>query len=375
LLSLIVVQAEYGDCMLLESDATNVKSYILIDGGPSQTYKRYLRPTIERFVKNRKLDLVVLSHIDNDHISGLLDLLEEIKNQKEGNQNIIVRIEDMWHNSFKDLLQMDKQTVAFVKGILRSHLGAMSSVDTASPVIEPILILKGVSEGIDLADLAKSLRIPANSNFDNTLIVAEDILKPIQIGKIQFHILGPTRKNIQKLKKDWSDWLIRHKDTPVSVLDYAAIKEIDNSVTNRSSIMFIVESEGKKILFTGDGLGSDIVDVLSEKQMLNSEGKLHVNILKVPHHGSERNVSEEFFGIITADTYVISANGRDDNPSLSTLKWIIESAGGKLSEIEIVATNVTPNIEKIIQEYPEQKFNYKFRFIKEGDDYVTLELK
>ena len=89
--------------------------------------------------------------------------------------------------------------------------------------------------------------------------------------------------------------------------------------------MFLVESEGKKILFTGDGLGSDIVDFLSEKQMLEPEGRLHVDILKVPHHGSERNISETFFDIVTADVYVISANGRDDNPSFLTLKWIIEN--------------------------------------------------
>ena len=51
--------------------------------------------------------------------------------------------------------------------------------------------------------------------------------------------------------------------------------------------------------------------------MLGPEGRLHVDILKVPHHGSERNISETFFDIVTADVYVISANGRDDNPSFN----------------------------------------------------------
>ena len=80
--------------------------------------------------------------------------------------------------------------------------------------------------------------------------------------------------------------------------------------------------------------------------MLNSEGRIHVDIMKVPHHGSERNSSEQFFEIVTADTYIISANGRDDNPSFSTLKWIIESKKNLDREITIVATNKTENLVK-----------------------------
>ena len=64
--------------------------------------------------------------------------------------------------------------------------------------------------------------------------------------------------------------------------------------------MFMVESDGKRLLFTGDGLGRDVEDI-SEKKLLNSEGRLHVDILKVPHHGSEGNVSEQFFDTVTSD--------------------------------------------------------------------------
>jgi hypothetical protein len=58
--------------------------------------------------------------------------------------------------------------------------------------------------------------------------------------------------------------------------------------------------------------------------LLDKQGKFHVDVLKVPHHGSDRNISSEFFNTVIADYYVISANGGDDNPSIDTLKWIIE---------------------------------------------------
>ena len=53
-----------------------------------------------------------------------------------------------------------------------------------------------------------------------------------------------------------------------------------------------------------------------------SSRKLHVDVLKVPHHGSSRNVEEDFFRDVTADHYVISANGKYDNPDAETLKMI-----------------------------------------------------
>ena len=48
--------------------------------------------------------------------------------------------------------------------------------------------------------------------------------------------------------------------------DYQAMQALDSSITNLSSIMFLVESAGKKMLFTGDGLGDDIIESLSEKR-------------------------------------------------------------------------------------------------------------
>ena len=97
---------------------------------------------------------------------------------------------------------------------------------------------------------------------------------------------------------------------------------------------------------------------------MDSRGRLHVDILKVPHHGSERNVSEQFFETVTADVYVISANGRDDNPSFLTLKWIIESEQKNNRKIIIVATNKTENIKKAIQVYDPNKVSIQVRILE-----------
>jgi beta-lactamase superfamily II metal-dependent hydrolase len=72
-------QDEFGDCLLLQSSDGSNSISILIDGSPSQTCEKNLKPTLDTVLPSKKIDLAILSHIDNDHVLGLLDLFEAIK--------------------------------------------------------------------------------------------------------------------------------------------------------------------------------------------------------------------------------------------------------------------------------------------------------
>ena len=74
------------------------------------------------------------------------------------------------------------------------------------------------------------------------------------------------------------------------------------------------------ILFTGGGLGKDVIDVPSKNGILDKQGKSHIDVLKVPHHGIDRNVTMKFFNRASADHYVISANRRNHNASLCYIR-------------------------------------------------------
>ena len=239
-----------------------------------------------------------------------------------------------------------------------------------------ISALKGISEGRDLTKLAHNLNIPINSQFEgNPIVVGEGEYNIIELGNIKFHILGPTQKSLECLKKIWADWESQLLQAEATIHDFQAMQALDSSITNLSSVMFLMEAEGKRLLFSGDGLGDNIIESLSKRELLDSQGRLHVDILKVPHHGSERNVSEQFFETVTADVYVISANGRDDNPSFLTLKWIIENGQKNNRNITIVATNKTENIEKAQQIYDPKKFQYKFMFLEPHADFFELDVQ
>ena len=374
MLKLTVVQAEYGDCLLLESSDGNNSNFILIDGGPSQTYKRHLNATLKVIVTNKKLGLVILSHIDNDHVLGLLDLFEDIKKDTEAKVEELTQIGGLWHNSFSDIVGENVNKSPLMQNLFSSS--SFSTIDIESNIsrLPAIGALKGVGEGRDLRKLAHSLHIPINPQFGGSLIDAADKYKNAKVGSMKFNILGPTQKNLDKLRKVWNDWLRRRHKATTKTSDFRALQVLDASIANLSSIMFMVESQGKKLLFTGDGLGEAVVDALSKRGLLDSQGRYHVDLMKVPHHGSERNSSREFFDLVTADAYVISANGRDDNPSLATLEWIIESKRKKNKIITIFLTNRTNNTDKILQKYDQNKFHYRFHFLKKGSHSLVIRL-
>jgi hypothetical protein len=376
LLKLIVVQAEYGDCMILQSSDDTNSTSVLIDGGPSQTYEKNLKPTLDTILTNQNLDLVILSHIDNDHVLGLLDLFEAIERERESGGSKVLKVNGLWHNSFSDLIKSNNDTNKLMRNLFSSK--RFFSIENKNKITElPALgALKGISEGRDLMKLAKNLNISINSQFGGDPIVTEEDDKVIKLQNLKFSILGPTQKNLDKLKRIWDDWESSHLRAESTIDDdYKGLQALDSSITNLSSITFLVESEGKRMLFTGDGLGNDILESLSKRGLLDPRGRLHVDILKVPHHGSERNVSEEFFEAITADTYIISANGRDDNPSFLTLKWIIESGKKYHRKVTIVATNKTENIKKALQDYDSKQFQYSFVFLKPNTDFLELDEK
>jgi beta-lactamase superfamily II metal-dependent hydrolase len=119
------------------------------------------------------------------------------------------------------------------------------------------------------------------------------------------------------LQEEWEKWLQKQKKAAALPAEEAkaAARDLDMSVPNLSSIMLLVEAEGKTVLLTGDGRGDHLLEGLQQSKLLNKEGIFHVDVFKLPHHGSARNIAPELFERITADTYVICANGKYDNPS------------------------------------------------------------
>lgn len=359
------VQAQFGDCLILEFGTDANRRFILIDGGPPDTFNNDLDAALQSIVQSGKLDVVVLSHIDNDHIVGLLDLLAALEEDQANNQPLRIAIAALWHNSFQKSLDPDGE-IAQRMQMLMTMAGSAS---VAMPLAADAFF--GVKEGNRLRILAKKLKIPMNKGFENDLIMIETATQPLKFGKLTMRVVGPNQANLDALRDDWMKWLAKTEQQLAS--DPSTMANSDKSIPNLSSIVLLVECEGKTILLTGDARSDHIVAGLNHAGLL-TDGKLHVDVLKVAHHGSSRNATAKFFKTITADTYVISANGKYDNPDYDTLKWIVEAAHSTERKIEIVVTNVTPSIKELKQSHKPADYGYQLTLKPKADHSIVVEL-
>lgn len=368
MLKLRIVQAEFGDCLILEYGTDAAPNYMLIDGGPNHIYGQHLKSELEAITATGGvLDLVVLSHVDQDHIVGLLDFFAELREQRANNENETIAVDQIWFNQFSQSIDPGnlisprfQALVAGIQGhgIMMEHAG---------------MSLDSIGQGHQLHLVSQLLGLSVNQQFTDNKVKVDNAPGPIQFGNLTLTVVGPTEANLEKLGDEWSDWLDENEQI-VGTDDPFVAAMIDRSIPNLSSIMLLAEAHGKTMLLTGDGRGDHLLSGLDDLGLLDANGSIHVDLLKLPHHGSDRNVTKEFFRKVTADTYVVSANGKHGNPDLATLIWIVETASEQNRNIEIVATNRTDSTDGLLVNNPPEDFGYSLTIMPKDQNAHVFEL-
>src|SRR5207248_827400 len=129
---------------------------------------------------------------------------------------------------------------------------------------------------------------------------------------------------------------------------------------NLSSIIVLATLAGKSMLLTGDARGDEVIHGLEQAGLKKHGQPFHVDLLKIPHHGSQRNVAPEFFQQVTADHYVISSDGEKfSNPDIPTLRWLSEARANDAYTLYLT--------------YPEEEFDPMFD--RKGFDQLRAEEK
>jgi hypothetical protein len=317
MLTIEALRAKHGDALLLHHGTKAKPRLIVVDGGPPGVYPDALKPRLEELRKAQKLgaatplpiDMVMVSHLDEDHIAGVLELMQKLRDEQGPKP---WRIDRVWHNTFDDILGNKDASIASTNGPL--------SPSSFGGVLAPAgsLVLASVGQGRELRKLVEFFHLADNPPFGGLVQRGH---APITIGDLTLTVIAPDKERLEKLQADWDQ-----KIKPILKKEKAHQAEIaafiDSSVYNLSSIVVLVESGGKRLLLTGDGRGDHTLEGLKSAGLLDQSGKLHLDVLKCPHHGSIRNVEKKYFETIVADHYVISADGKFDNPDVATLELI-----------------------------------------------------
>jgi len=359
-----VIQARFGDCFLLEYGNESSPSFMLIDGGPSGNYEQALKPALTTLLKDQShIDDIVISHVDNDHILGVLDLLTDLQQQQDKGAKPNLSIGQVWFNSFTKTIGtpalQDRMTkvnkVAAVNGLKMQEMA---------------MALNGIKEGGRVLQRTTNLRIAVNKDAPNGFYLAAANNKHIRRENLDITIIGPTAANLEKLRTEWEEW-IKTNEQKIAAGKYTkdVAAALDRSIPNLSSIVMLIKADNRSILLTGDCRADHLQQGLMETG-LSTDGRYHVDVLKVPHHGSQRNARKKFFEEVTADTYIISADGTYDNPDEETLYWIVESALAANRKIKLILTNETPSTTAFLQKY--HPGTYDVQFLSKGQKYLTF---
>ena len=337
--TLEALPAQHGDCLLLHYGSAAAPGLVMIDGGPSGTWPKSLKPRLTALKAARgddfRINLLMVSHIDDDHIVGVVNFTGEWVTAIDDGEDWPFPVDQLWHNSFERISNSDPTKVT--ASVLASTGGAVDVTDVdVDDLDDPkearaaLHVLASVAKGARLRNDAKKLDIPKNIGFDG-LVRPKVGTVPYKVEHgLTLHVAGPLTEQLDALRDEFA------KELPPGLPSTLAAY-VDESVPNLSSIVVLASYKGKTALLTGDARGDYVLAGLAAEGLLDAAGKIKVDILKLQHHGSVRNTEDEFYERVIAKHYVVSADGRFGNPDRETFELLI-GARGKAAKYAIHLT-------------------------------------
>ena len=359
---ILAFHANDGDCLLLSTSTPvaggpDVEHHILIDGGRSTAFRENARDTVYAL---DRLDVVCVSHIDEDHIAGVVTLVEDMVEWRVHRFELgsdpdspppsfpePPDIGEIWHNSLFDLVGDDIEPR--VQPAMTTSAGVLSG--SGDPAVSDLgLRLASLAAG-ERSAMELSRRISARQLGIQRNRPKDELMKRRsprsfrRVGPMTIRILGPSDEDVEALREDWSDWIddngkalaklqeeMLDDEERLGSLEAKVVAQpmigaalgdgvAGVSEPNVASLMLLVqESGGSRVLLTGDGISSRILDGLAHYRKLDANGRIHVEVLKVQHHGAAGNVTEEFVAAVSADNYLFCGCGASGNPEIEVVE-------------------------------------------------------
>jgi glyoxylase-like metal-dependent hydrolase (beta-lactamase superfamily II) len=307
-----------GDALWIEYGDVGAPRRILVDGGTKGSWDDPdgLRARIEALpAGERSFELLVVTHVDGDHIEGALALLQT--------DALGVTYGDVWFNGWRHLPQ----------------------------TLEP----RGPVEGELLTDAIVHRGLPWNDAFGGGAVVVpfHGPLRSAELAdEMKVTVLGPGPEQLVALKPEWRTaveeaGLDPDKPRPVPAADEplspgaavlatkpdvdalaASAFHQDTAKPNGSSIVLLLEHDDATALLTGDAFPSVVLQGVGRYLADIGESRLALDAFKTPHHGSRANVSSELLEALDCKRHLISSNGsKTSHPHPEAVGRTIASAG------------------------------------------------
>ena len=318
-----MLPAHHGDAIWVEYAKhadPQVTRRILIDGGPIRAYNALENRFDALPDGDRGFELLVISHVDTDHIEGIVRLLAAPRNEWP------ISPKDIWFNGFRHVSRIP---------VLGGREGEFLSALIVQRAYDDWNVAFG-RDAVVVPDTGPLPRVELTDGMWLTLLSPD--------GPMLERMATQWEKDVAKweivpgdLEGAWHQLVEENKFHPdreltlgpedMSQLLLDQLKGRDSSAANGSSIAFLAEFGGKSCLFLADADMRAVCPAI--KRMLESNGKdvLTVGAVKVSHHGSKHNITQEFMELVEAEHYLFSSNGAGHkHPEAAAVQAVIDGA-------------------------------------------------
>jgi hypothetical protein len=349
-----ILRASYGSSFLVHYGPPGAPRQILIDGGPGTSYREVLRPRLVELSKrwNVPLRLVIATQTDEEGIGGLIELVEDLLDSRAQGRPDTIKIEGVWSNAFLPGSPEEAQALVAEYPKVRLVAGAkMLNIPVNKPFTQMIAAPEAGSARVSLDEQLTITVLSPRVQWLRTF--AEDWLRTLR-----FHAKDATPEYLATLDhydiiETFADPRIELLPSPIEIVNPANTAGKDKSVVNQASTILMLELAGKRILITADARSDVILSALAQAGYTDDQGNMDIDLLVLPHSGSEKNVSEEFFQRVKARYYIITGNGRYGRPDLATFEKLFAARRADLQPFSIALTYLP---EEYIENYPVAEF-------------------
>ena len=284
----------HGDAFIIECTQGDAHGLIVIDGGPMGC-GHILQ------IKLKELgtpDLMVLTHYDDDHIGGILQLVGTCLDDN------VILAKEVWANCAGYVEMAESKSTNAKQGV------ALSVKLNELKEKHGIIWRDDLSEGFEKDLPFASIEVVSPPETIRRMVIK----KQEEEGQQLLNASQMNTDNLQKSITELAEYMPKEPDL-----------NKDTELANASSIAFILKCDDLSILMLGDCYPQNVERYLRGKGY-SEENPLVVDFVKISHHGSRNNTSNSLLDIIRCDKFIISTNGgrcRSNHPDRITIAHIL----------------------------------------------------
>lgn len=322
-----MTEAGIGDCILIRCGKSEKKVNILIDSGQG---KNVFDSVLRRILRNEeKVDLLILTHDDNDHVKGACNLLERVSRENNGIENQDIPAGRIFSNLKEEQIVFNfggngtetllaardiKKLAGVLKGKIDFHkLGFVLADDAETderPFPNVIQLRWEVTDNkLNINVIRNPKESDLNTEMEHLEIVILSPKKEILARYIQNAWSELNREELLSGRKmdDENEW----EESIQYWFDHPVRFTVDGKMANNASIAFLLIYDGHYMLFCGDASPDQMVEAGRNylRRIDREKEFIKLDLIKLPHHGSSHNLSREFLEVFQTKRYLISTSG------------------------------------------------------------------